>query len=90
MAEVGPVYADTKTITTAGTPEALTTRSIACTSVFIRGLATNTGVAKIVDSATDAKTTDIPAGGLSLPVSNPALIEIDVAVNGEGVEWVAI
>ncbi len=90
MAETGPVFADSKTVTTAGTPEALTTRDIRCRSVFLVPISTNTGVAKVVDSVTNAKICTIPAGGITLPIGNPAAIDIDVSVNGEGVEWCAV
>lgn len=88
--EVGPYYVDTKTVTASGTPEALTTREITCTSVFIRGLKANTGDLLLSDVATPASTSRIPSGGITLPVEDPRKINIDVSVSGEGAEWIAL
>lgn len=87
--EVGPVHIDSKTVTVAGTPEALTTREVLCSSVFLLPLSTNTDTVYVVDSETDAKTFPIPSGGVAVPINNPALIEIDAEVSGEGVTWMA-
>ena len=91
MPEPGPIYSEaSKTVTAAGTPEALTTRDISCTSVFIVPLTSNTGSVYVVDSVTDAKRTPIPTAGVTLPIGNPALIQIDADTNGEGVSWLAV
>lgn len=88
--EQGPIYVDSKTVSSAGTPEALTTREIQCSSVFIQPLSTNCDSVYIVDSVTGSKTLTIPSSGISVPVQNPALIKIDVGTNDEGVEWLAV
>lgn len=89
-----PVYVDSKTVAAAGTPEVLTTRDIQCVSVLIRAKDSNTGVVYVVDSVTNTK--KFPAAGLlpgesvTLPLTDPANVSIDVSVNGEGVDWVAV
>ncbi len=77
-------------MTTAGTPEALTTRDVQCVSVFIIPKAANSNPVFVVDNVTTTKKVTIPSGGLTIPVGNPNLITIDVTTNGEGVEWMAV
>ncbi len=84
------LYVDTKTVTAAGTPEALTTRDINCNSVFIRPLSTNTNKAYVVDLTTESKKIEIRGIGITLPIKDPSTIKIDVDTNGEGVEWIAV
>jgi len=92
--ETTPIAVDSKTVAVAGTPEALTTREINCSSVQIRAKAANGGVVYVVDNTTDAK--KYPADGLAagesitLPINDPRAIEIDVSVNTEGVDWIAV
>ena len=95
MAKEGQaVSIDEKTITAAGTPEFLTTRDIECSSVVIRALAGNTNPVYVVDSDDGSK--KFPDDGLdagqstTVPITNPALIKIDVTTNGEGVVWMAV
>ncbi len=88
--EVINIAVDTKDVSAAGTPEALTTRDILCASVFIIPKAANTNPVFIADDATDTKLVTIPTGGLTVPINDPRLITIDVTTNGEGVEWMAI
>ncbi len=88
--EVINVAVDTKDVAAAGTPEALTTREIQGTSVFIIPKAANTGAMFIADDTTDSKLVTIPTGGITLPILDPRLITIDSAVNGEGVEWMCV
>ena len=90
MPEPGPIYVDSKTITAAGAPEALTTRDILCNSVLVTPITTNTQEVYVVDSATNSKTHRITSAGVTLPIGNPALIKIDSDVNGEGVNWMAV
>ena len=86
--------ADTKTVTTAGTPVALTDDDVPCNSVAIRARTANTGVIYIVDVDTNAK--KYPADGLvagediTIPVNNASKIRIDSSVNAEGVSWLAV
>lgn len=88
--ETGKVYVDSKTVATAGTPEALTTREIRCGSVFILPKSANTGDVELCDNITTSQQLVIPASGITLPINDPASILIDVTVNGEGVDWVAV
>lgn len=88
--EVINIAIDEKDVAAAGTPEALTTREISCTSVFIVPKAANTNPMFLVDTNTNTKTLPIPSGGISVPIGNPALIKIDVTTNGEGCHWMAI
>lgn len=90
MAETINIAVDTQDVTTAGTPEKLTTRDVACVSVFIIPKATNTNPVFISDDADTSKLVTIPSSGLTIPVGNPNLITIDVTTNGEGVEWMAV
>ncbi len=88
--EVGQVFVDSKTVSAAGTPEAITTRDIACDSVLLLPKSGNMNNVYIVDFTTETKTFPIPTSGLTLPISNPALIKIDVDTNDEGLDWVAV
>jgi hypothetical protein len=88
--EVGPIYVDSLTVTAAGTAEALTARSIECTSVFLKPLVGNTDAVYVVDSATETKKFEVLSSGLTLTVTHPKFVKIDVEVSGEGVEWVAV
>ena len=88
--EAGQVFVDSKTVTAAGTPEALTTREITCTSVFLLTKVANTGNVLLVDFTTNTKQFLIPPAGITLPIGNPALINIDVSVNAEGLDWIAV
>ena len=88
--EVGQVFVDSKTVTTNGTPEFITTRDIACTSVFILPKTANTGDLLLVDFTTETKKFIVPTSGITLPIGNPALIKIDVTVNDDGCDWVAV
>ena len=89
------IAVDSKTVTTAGTPEALTTRDIGgCVTVILRGDENNTGVYFIVDDENDAL--KFPEEGLAatksiiVPISDPRRIRVDVSVSGEEVNWMAI
>ena len=88
--ETIPIAVGSKTVTAAGTAEAITTREISCAAVFLLPKSTNTDNVLLVDLTTESQTIPIPTAGLTLPVNNPALIKIDVAVNGEGIDWVAV
>ena len=90
MAEIGPVFVDSKTIAVAGTAEALTTRDIHCSSVHIRPIPGNTTPVFIVDTATESQKYVLPDTGVTVPINNPALIIIDADTNGEGVDWMAV
>ena len=90
-AEVGQVFVDSQTVAAAGTPEALTTRDLGVrTSVFILPKTANTGNLLLVDDTTTSKTFIVPTSGITLPIGNPSLIQIDVSVNGEGCDWIAV
>ena len=90
MAESIAIAVDSKTVTTAGTAEALTTRDITCSSIFLLPKSGNGGDVLLADLTTESQTIIIPTAGLSLPISNPALIRVDVSVNGEGLDWIAV
>ncbi len=89
-AEVGQIFVDSKTVSANGTAEVITTRDIACTSVFLLPKSGNTNNVYLVDFTTETKKLIIPTSGLTLPISNPALIKIDVDTNDEGLDWVAV
>ena len=88
--EVALPFVDSKTVAATGTPEALTTREVNCSSVFIQPLVDNTNPVFIVDKADDSKTLEVGSAGITLPITDPRLIFIDVTTNDEGVEWVAV
>ncbi len=88
--ETGQVFVDSKTVSANGTPEAITTREITCGSVFLLPKSGNTNNVYLVDFTTETKLLIIPTSGLTLPISNPALIKIDVDTNAEGLDWVAV
>lgn len=80
-----------KDITSAGTPEALTTQDVTCESVAITGKSTNTGAVYVTDPENASNTFLLRDGStITLPVKHPALIMIDVDTNGEGVHWMAV
>ncbi len=90
-AEVGQVFIDSKTVAATGTPEALTDRDLGVrNSVFILPKPGNGGDLLLVDDTTATKTFIVPTSGITLPISNPSLIQIDVSVNGEGCDWIAV
>lgn len=86
--EQGPVYIDEKDVTSAGTPEALTTREIQCSSVHIVPNAGHT--VYIVDSVTNSKLFTVSSTGVTLPINDPRNIKVDVGTNGQGMTWVAV
>ncbi len=88
--EVGQQFVGSKTITLAGTPEALTTREISCSSVWIKPKSANTGDIYFTDNTTPSQTIIIPEEGLTMPFQNPAKITIDASVTAEGVDWLAV
>lgn len=88
--ETGQVFVDSATVTTNGTPEVITSREIACTSVFLLPKTGNSNNVYLVDFTTETKLLIIPTSGITLPISNPTLIKIDVDTNGEGLDWVAV
>lgn len=87
----GPITVDSKTVSSAGTPEDLTADTVRCTSVFIIEDPANSGAnVYLVDSNSASKKIEVPASGLTLPVDNPALLRVDVDTDGDAVNWVAI
>lgn len=91
MAETHPPFVDSKTVTTAGTPEALTTREVRCDSVNIKANGSNTGNVLVCDSEDTAKTYPLDAGeSITIPTSDPRTIFIDVSVSGESCFWIAV
>ncbi len=83
---------DSKTVTTAGVPEALTTRDVRGTSLFILPKSSNkkNSPAFITDTNDTTKTIAIPSGGITIPIADPSKIFVDVSTSGEGVDWMAI
>lgn len=82
-----------KTVSTSGTAEALGT-TLATKQIYIRAKTANTGEVYVGDSTVDASTNKgiiLSAGdSLVLSISNRTTVYIDVAVNGEGVDYVAL
>ena len=88
--ETLPPYIDTKTVAVAGTPEAITTRTLHVSSIAIKPLLTNTGTLFVVDLTDETKQFPVSTDGIVLPINDPSRIKIDVSVNGEGAAWVAV
>jgi len=80
-----------KTVTTAGTAEALAA-STACLSVTVKALSTNTGNVYVGGAAVAAANGYIIQSGesISLDIDNLADIYLDVDVNGEGVSYLGV
>jgi len=93
MATAGVLYGGTKTVTSAGTAEALATHK-ETTWVKIQALASNTGYIWVGNS--DVKN-DASGGGVfltageavSIEIDDLAKVYIDSNVNGEGVVYLA-
>lgn len=79
------------TITTAGTPAALST--LTCKAVFVVALPTNTQRVAVGGSTVDAADSTFngiplePLQGVSIEVNNADDIYLDVLGNGHGVSW---
>ncbi len=89
--ESQPPFVGEKTSTTVGTPVALTTREIVCSSVTIKAKKANTNPVFIEDGAVSA--TPFPLDGaetVTIPINDPRLIFIDVTTSGEGIDWIAV
>ena len=88
---VGPITVDSKTVAAALTPEVLTADDVPCTSVYVVAAEANTGAqVYVVDNVTTANKIRVPAGGITLPISNPKLVTVDVDTSGDIVEWMAM
>lgn len=94
------MYISSKTVTTAGTPEALAVNadivpdSWIGTSTIVRAKKANTG--KVYVLANNTSTTKWPEDdgllaeeAVTIPI-DPRQLRIDVSVNGEGVDWLAV
>lgn len=75
----------TKNVTTAGTPEQLSTGQ-ACRGVLVRAKTTNTGNVKLGMSATPVHVLT-PGEWMWFAVGDLKQIYVDVTVNGEGVVY---
>lgn len=84
--EQASYYVDS--LTTSGCAEALTSREIRCNSVFLLPASGNT--INLLDPEDNCKSVAIPASGLTVPINNPALIEIQGACGCETLSWVAV
>lgn len=82
-----------KTVTTAGTAEALGA-SLATKSIYIRAKATNTSFICVGDSAVDEASNQqivlYANDSVTLDIANRATVYIDADVNGEGVDYMAM
>lgn len=90
MVESLPPYVDSKTVSVAGTPEALTARILNVKSVALVPQSGNTGIIYIVDNATPANKWPIPVSGVVLPINELRVIFLDVDTNDDGLDWVAV
>ncbi len=85
------VHVGTKDVTTAGSREQMTATVISVQSVFVKAKQGNAGLAYITDTVTGANKFPLDSGeGVTLPVTDITTIYVDVAVNGEGVDWIAV
>ena len=85
------VVSGQKTIAAAGTQEAIAASGV-CRSVTVKALATNTGNVFIGASTVSSADGFILSAGesVSLAINSLATVYIDVAVNGEGVSYIAV
>lgn len=88
--ESGNIFNGSKDVATAGTPEFMTAREVAGRSCFILPKAGNTGIIYIVDDTTPATKFPIPTSGITLPLDNPAVVQLDVDTDGDGVNWILV
>jgi hypothetical protein len=83
----------TKAVTTSGTALALGT-TLATKSIYIRAKLANTGNVYVGDSAVDATTSQqivLAAGdSVTIDIADRATVYVDAAVNGEGVDYLAM
>lgn len=87
----GPVNVNSKTVTSAGTAEALTATSTPCTSVYVVKNENNTGAQiYICDSGTPTQKIRVPATGITVPVQDAADVLVDVDTDGDAVDWLAV
>lgn len=86
MAENGSIYIDT--LTCSGSVEALTSRAIVCSSVFL--LPASGDTVSLVDWTDDNETMVIPTNGITVPVNNPALIRVKGDCGCESLTWMAV
>lgn len=88
-----PLVNGRKTVTTAGTDEALVASSTACSYVIATGLRTNTDIVCLgaagVDAASSTRTgIPLSAGqSVGIPISDLNKLYIDAVVSGEGVAF---
>lgn len=88
--EVKPPFVDSQTIDSAGTPEALTTREVACTSVSLKAHPDNTGAIYVCDTATPTKVYPLdPGESIVYPNSKPRDILVDAETSSNVVYWTA-
>lgn len=79
-----------KTVTTAGTAEALTS-SQAISAVTIKALPTNTDVVYVGDSSLSQDGYPLlPTDGVTLMIDDPNKVYIDAEVDGEGVAFILL
>lgn len=83
------VYSGQKTVTAAGTAEALASSQALLSGVYIKALAGNTGAVYVGNSAVAAATGFVLAAGdlVFLEIDDLATVYIDAAENGEGVSY---
>lgn len=82
-----------KTVATSGTGEALGA-SLATKSIYIRAKGTNTGTVYVGDNTVDAVTNQqislAANDSITISIDNRATVYVDVAVNGEGVDYLCL
>lgn len=86
------IFAGQKTVTTAGTPEALAATQAITKSVTVKALASNTTAAYVQpNGALGASGFELAPGEASPPieVADLATVFVDVATSGQGVSYVA-
>jgi hypothetical protein len=85
------IYNGQKTVSTAGTAEALSASQAILQGVTIKALSDNTGNIYVGDSSVDDTNGYVLASGevLPLPIANLSTVYIDADNDGEGVSFVA-
>lgn len=84
------VYNGQKTVTAAGTAEALASSQALSAGVLIKALADNTNNVYVGDSSVDSSNGFVLAAGeeVFIEIDNLASVYIDVDTNGEGVSYI--
>lgn len=91
IAQPSAVYSGHKTISSAGTQEAISASQAITSGVTVKALADNTGDVYVGNSGVDSTNGLVLAAGeqVFIEIDNLSKVYIDVETNDEGVSWIA-